>query len=63
MHVGEFDPGWEGAMRVQAARLREQGFRVHFEVEAGMAHGLDSLAGKGSKRLFEHFEDSVENCQ
>ncbi len=63
MHVGEFDPGWQRAMRGQAAMLRERGFRVHFEVEAGMAHGLDSLAGEGSKRLFEHFEDSSENCE
>ena len=63
MHVGEFDPGWQRAMRGQAEMLRDRGFRVHFEVEEGMEHGLDSLAGAGSKRLFEHFEDSVANCE
>ncbi len=63
MHVGEFDPGWSRAMRAQAEMLRDRGFGVQFAVEEGMSHGLDSLAGDGSRRLFEHFEDAAENCE
>ena len=63
LHVGEFDDGWRQAMMGQAEMLRDQGFRVQFAVEDGMGHALDSLAGDGSKRLFEHFADSAANCE
>jgi len=63
MHVGEFDPGWKRAMMGQAEMLRDRGFRVQFGVEKGMGHGLESLMGEGSKRLFDHFVDSANNCE
>ncbi len=63
MHVGELDAGWRQAMVGQAELLRDRGFRVQFAVEEGMGHGLDSLTGDGSKRLFEHFKDSAANCE
>jgi predicted esterase len=62
MHVGEFDSGWRRSMSQQAQMFRDQGFPTQFAIEAGMSHGLDSLAGIGSKRLFENLEDAVANC-
>ena len=63
MHAGEFDPSWARGMAQQAEMFRARDFRIQFAIEEGQGHGLDSLAGDGSKRLFEHFEDAVRNCE
>ena len=62
LHVGEFDPGWANGMERLAAAFRSRGYPTRFEVEEGMGHGLDSLAGEGSGRLFENLEDAAANC-
>jgi poly(3-hydroxybutyrate) depolymerase len=62
MHVGENDPSWRSAMRTQYETLRQKGFRIRFAVEAGQGHGLDSLAGDGSKRLFDQLDEARGTC-
>ena len=63
MHVGENDPGWREAMKDQSDMLRQKGFKISFAVEPGMEHSLESLAGAGSKRLFDHMEESARTCK
>ena len=62
LHVGEFDPGWRRSIERQFEVFRARGLPTQFAVEEGMGHGLDSLAGEGSRRLFEHFEHAAEHC-
>ena len=62
MHVGENDPAWLRAMQQQAEMFRQRGFKVHFVVEAGQGHALNSLAGDGSKRLFDQLEEASRAC-
>lgn len=62
MHVGENDPGWLRGMREQSEMFRQRGFQVRFTVEEGQGHGLNSLAGDGSKRLFDQLEEVGRNC-
>lgn len=62
LHVGEFDPGWARGMERQADVFRSRGLPTRFKVEEGMGHGLDSLAGEGSARLFENLEHAAANC-
>ena len=62
LHVGEFDPGWARGMERQADVFRSRGLPTRFKVEEGMSHGLDSLAGEGSARLFENLEHATANC-
>ena len=59
MHVGENDSGWRQAVMDQSETLRQKGFKVHFTVEPGQEHSLETLAGAGSKRLF----DQIEACK
>jgi poly(3-hydroxybutyrate) depolymerase len=59
MHVGENDSGWRQAVTDQSEMLRQKGFKVHFTVEPGQEHSLETLAGAGSKRLF----DQIEACK
>lgn len=60
---GENDPGWREAMKDQSDMLRQKGFKISFAVEPGMEHSLESLAGAGSKRLFDHMEESARTCK
>jgi poly(3-hydroxybutyrate) depolymerase len=62
MHAGENDPGWREAMKEQSDMLRQKGFKVRFTVEAGQGHSLETLAGSGSKRLFDQLEEASRTC-
>jgi poly(3-hydroxybutyrate) depolymerase len=62
MHAGENDPGWREAMKEQSDMLRQKGFKVRFTVEAGQGHSLETLAGGGSKRLFDQLEEASRTC-
>jgi hypothetical protein len=50
-------------MKDQSDMLRQKGFKISFAVEPGMEHSLESLAGAGSKRLFDHMEESARTCK
>jgi poly(3-hydroxybutyrate) depolymerase len=63
MHVGENDTGWREAMEEQSAIFRSKGYKVHFAVEPGMEHSLETLAGAGSKRLFDQMEEAARSCK
>ncbi len=63
MHVGEKDPGWRQAMKQQYDLFRQKGFRISYAVEPGQEHSLETLAGTGSKTLFDHFDDAAQNCK
>jgi poly(3-hydroxybutyrate) depolymerase len=61
MHVGEHDTGWREAMKGQSDMLRQKGFKVHFAVEPGQDHSLETLAGAGSARLFQQMDEAARN--
>jgi poly(3-hydroxybutyrate) depolymerase len=63
MHVGENDSGWRQAVKDQSEMLRQKGFKVHFTIEPGQEHSLETLAGAGSKRLFDQMEESARTCK
>jgi predicted esterase len=63
MHVGEFDVPWMEVMREQEKIFREKGFKVHFSVEPGQGHGIQTLAGAGVTRLFDEFEAASAGCK
>jgi poly(3-hydroxybutyrate) depolymerase len=63
MHVGEFDSGWRQPVTDQSEMFRKKGFKVHFAVEPGMEHSLETLAGAGSKRLFDQMEEAARTCK
>jgi poly(3-hydroxybutyrate) depolymerase len=63
MHVGENDSGWRQAVKDQSEMLRQKGFKVHFTIEPGQEHALETLAGAGSKRLFDQMEEAARTCK
>jgi poly(3-hydroxybutyrate) depolymerase len=56
MHVGERDLEWQMPMQRQSDFLLEKGFRLHFTIEPDQGHGIQTLTGDGSHRLFEQLE-------
>jgi poly(3-hydroxybutyrate) depolymerase len=63
MHVGEFDQlGWTAPIERQAAALKQKGLKVHFTIEKGQQHRLETFAGAGAQRLFEQFEEARRGC-
>ena len=63
MHVGEFDQlGWTTPIEQQAGALKKRGLNVHFTIEKGQQHRLETFAGEGAKRLFEEFEETRRGC-
>jgi hypothetical protein len=62
MHVGELDSGWREDMDAQAKQLRAKGYTVRFTVEKGEGHVMKSLAGPGSARLFNQFDEARQGC-
>jgi acetyl esterase/lipase len=63
MHVGENDSGWRQPVKDQSEMLRQKGFKVHFTIEPGQEHSLETLAGAGSKRLFDQIEEAARTCK
>jgi poly(3-hydroxybutyrate) depolymerase len=63
MHVGENDSGWRQAVKDQSEMLQQKGFKVHFTIEPGQEHALETLAGAGSKRLFDQMEEAARTCK
>jgi poly(3-hydroxybutyrate) depolymerase len=59
MHVGENDSGWRQAMKEQSDIMARRGFKVRFTVERGQGHSLETLAGQGSRRLFDQIENAL----
>ena len=62
MYAGELDPDWAHDMKQQADSFKSQGMSVHFAVEKGQSHRIDTLAGAGAARLFDFFEESRNGC-
>ena len=63
LHVGELDLDWLAAMTKQVEFFRNNGLSVQFVVEPRQPHGIQTLAGAGAKRLFDHFDESIKGCQ
>lgn len=62
MHVGELDTQWREAMEPQAKQFAAQKMKVRITVEPGQGHGIRTLEGEGSKRLFDQFEEARQGC-
>ena len=62
MHVGELDSGWRSEMKEQSDLFRKSGMKVQFTVEKDQEHSIETLAGAGSARLFDHFEEARRGC-
>ncbi len=62
MHVGERDTGWLDDMRKQSESFRRKGLHVHFSVEKGQEHLIQTLTGDGAKRLFDQLEEAAKGC-
>jgi predicted esterase len=63
MYVGEKDPyRWHAEMEKEADLLQSMGTVVHYTVEQGQPHRLDTLAGDNAKRLFDGFEETKKGC-
>ncbi len=62
MYVGELDTGWLEDMQQQSSKFRAKGMNVQFAIEKGQGHVPATLAGDGSKRLFDHFDQASHGC-
>ena len=62
MHAGELDTGWREDMEAQAKQFRAKGYTVRFTVEKGEGHVMRTLAGAGSARLFNQFDEARQGC-
>ena len=63
MFVGENDPlGWQRYMQRQAEEFNENGITAQYNLEAGQAHSLDTLAGPNAARLFDLFVQAQNGC-
>ncbi len=62
MHAGELDSGWRDDMDAQAKQFRAKGYTVRFTVEKGEGHVMKTLAGAGSARLFNQFDEASHGC-
>ena len=62
MYVGERDAGWLNESAKQAEQFRRRGFHVQYVVEKDQDHGIRSLSGAGSSRLFDDLERATKGC-
>ncbi len=62
MYVGELDTQWRAAMEPQAKQFAARGMSIGISVEPGQGHGIRTLEGEGSKRLFDQFERDRRGC-
>ena len=62
MHVGERDVEWLTPVQRQSELLDQKGLRVHFTIEPGEGHGIQTLSGEGARRLFDQIEQASRGC-
>jgi poly(3-hydroxybutyrate) depolymerase len=62
MYVGELDSGWREDMKAQSDKFAGMGMKVHFSVEKGQEHLINTLAGDGAKRIFDRLEEARKTC-
>ena len=59
MYVGERDLGWLRETERQVAQFRNKGFHILYSLEKDQEHGIRTLSGPGSSRLFENLEQAA----
>ena len=63
MHVGEHDDlGWTPQIQKQAEVFTKAALKIHFTIEKGQGHRLDTFAEKNAHRLFDQFEQASNGC-
>lgn len=63
MHVGEFyQMGWTPRIQQQAEVFQKVGLNIHFTIEKGQKHRLETFADKNAYRLFDQFEQARQGC-
>jgi predicted peptidase len=62
LHVGELDTDWLPGMELMYDQFRDAGLNVHFTVEKGQHHRLETFENEGAARLFDQFEDARKGC-
>lgn len=63
LHVGELDMDWLPGMELMYDQFRGAGLKVHFTVEKGQHHRLETFENEGAARLFDQFEEAREGCR
>ncbi len=62
LHVGELDTGWLPGMELMYDQFRDAGLKVHFTVEKGQPHRLETFENEGAAQLFDQFEEARKGC-
>jgi predicted peptidase len=62
LHVGELDTDWLPGMELMYDQFRDAGLKVHFTVEKGQHHRLETFENEGAARLFDQFEEARKGC-
>ena len=63
LYVGENDDYmWHDEMKREAEFLRSKGAVARYTVEKGQPHRIETLAGPGSSRLFDNFDEARKGC-
>ena len=62
LHVGELDTGWLAGMQLMYYQFRDAGLKVHFTVEKGQHHRIETFENEGAARLFDQFEEARKGC-
>jgi poly(3-hydroxybutyrate) depolymerase len=63
MYVGELDEHrWHDEMKSEVDYLTSIGSVARYTVEKGQPHGIQTLAGANSGRLFDGFEETEKGC-
>ncbi len=62
LHVGELDTDWLPGMELMYDQFRDAGLKVHFTVEKGQHHRLETFEDEGAARLFDQFEEARKGC-
>jgi predicted peptidase len=63
LHVGELDTGWLAGMQLMYYQFRDAGLKVHFTVEKGQHHRIETFENEGAARLFDQFEEARKGCR
>jgi predicted peptidase len=62
LHVGELDTDWLPGMELMYDQFLGAGLKVHFTVEKGQHHRLETFENAGAARLFDQFEEARKGC-